>query len=457
MKKLLLLSFWTLLLLGCSSSRQISHAELVENAPDWVKQTPNHTGYYHGVGMAVKTNQGDFRERARQNALSELAAGISVQISSTSVLNQFDIDNISTEYFRDNIRMSAQQDLEGYELVENWENDHQYWVYYRLSRSRFEQIRQERQQSAVNQSMSKYEQARQFASQGQLAQALGFYVQAFEDVRDFLGEDLNANMDGEKKNYTTSLMTDYIQLLQSLEVVYPHNKLAIKPGARPGLAPVEVRVLDSDNRAVSGIPVDTRFSWRTGHRIENTTSANGSFYLNIYGLRPGSRNEEVVSQIRVQRIVEENTNDIVIRRMLTSMAQDLFVLPVEVITPAIYLSIESEEDLDFSGLKQDVTSLLRQDGFNVIRQQDYADLLMQFQVEVLNKRQHSNRFLVNLLADISVVDTNGKTLYSRTADNISGLGQTYEASLINAYQSLAGKMTISIYPQIINTLFFSDL
>jgi hypothetical protein len=69
---------------GCSSSKRAGKTDMLKDAPEWVQQTPNTPSYYHGIGMIYKSGVQNYRERARQVALSELAGNISVNISSSS-------------------------------------------------------------------------------------------------------------------------------------------------------------------------------------------------------------------------------------------------------------------------------------------------------------------------------------------------------------------------------------
>ena len=40
--------------------------------------------------------------------------------------------------------MESQKDLEGYDLVSTWEDEKEYWLYYKLSKSKWAEIRSER-------------------------------------------------------------------------------------------------------------------------------------------------------------------------------------------------------------------------------------------------------------------------------------------------------------------------
>ncbi|MEI7501625.1 MAG: LPP20 family lipoprotein, partial [Bacteroidota bacterium] len=120
MTRLFYLLLIPIFLYSCSTSKKLSHDDLMASAPEWVRKAPNDPQYYHGIGAATKSADMDFREKAKQNALSDIAGNISVNISTSSVLSQFEFDNKFSDYFRDNIKLSTKNYLAGYEMVENW-------------------------------------------------------------------------------------------------------------------------------------------------------------------------------------------------------------------------------------------------------------------------------------------------------------------------------------------------
>jgi hypothetical protein len=444
-----------LLLASCASGRKTpSHAELMKGAPSWVLQTPNHPMYYYGVGMAAKTPHLDHRERARQNALSELASSISVNISSSSVLNQFEADNSYSEFYRDNIRMSTEKFLQGYELVENWENDRQYWVYYRLSKTRYEQVKQEKINNALNLSLSKYEQAKLFSSQGRIMDALGFYVKSVEDIRDFLGEELKTDIQGEQKTYSTYLLSGIVNQLQSLNFDF-QPLVQIKPGPLSPLAPVEVVVKDQDGRPVAGVPVVTRYSWLPGSFTESVTDSRGMFRVTPQGLAPGRLSETIRFNVDLRKITAGNSSDVMVQRLFSSFATSAYTLPVEIIPPICFVSVRELTVTGFNSdiISEEISNLLTRDGIELSASLDNSDYVIDSEITLVNQAQIGNRFTKNIRATFVLKDRNGTIRYNGRADNISGIGQSPAEAWEDAMKSLSGNIRISLYPNMFSNTF----
>lgn len=454
MKHLFLYFAITVLLAGCSSSRKMSHADMMKDAPDWVQRTPNHPSYFHGVGMASKTSRQDFRERARQNALTELAEGISVTIAASSVLSFFEYDNTYSEYFRENVRTTTQQQLEGYELVDNWENDHQYWVYYRLSRTRWELVKQERIDRALSASLSKYEQARTFAGGGNTAEALSWYIRSVEDIRDFLGEDLRTAIDGEQRNYSTTLMAELISQFQRLRIEFPVETLEIKSGAAQPAGAIDALVLDGDKPA-SGIPVMTKFSWRPGVTNEAVTDVSGKIRITPARMEAVAGSGQISCAVNIDKIIRDNISDMMVRKLLDGLKVNSYVLPVEYVSPSIYLSVETKnhnQHVAGIGVHEELARLLIADGFRLVDAPLNADYVITVSANTAEGSYRSNRFASLLTASFVVRDRAGRTLMNKTEDGISGLGGDFISAGDDAYRSLIGKMRIGIFPEIKRTL-----
>jgi len=113
--------------------------------PGWVLTKPVINDYYIGIGTSRKIGTLEqYTEEARKNALSSIAGEISTKISSVSVLNQFEDQNGISEIFQNKIKASSKDMLAGYEMVEQFENESHYWVYYKLSKAKYEEEKAKR-------------------------------------------------------------------------------------------------------------------------------------------------------------------------------------------------------------------------------------------------------------------------------------------------------------------------
>ena len=99
-------------------------------APIWVSSRPNNGFKFVGIGFAEKDKGGNYQMEAKKNALYDLASEIKVDISSNSVLYTIQNNNNFNQNFNSLIKLSNSDNIEGYILVDSYENEKQYWVYY---------------------------------------------------------------------------------------------------------------------------------------------------------------------------------------------------------------------------------------------------------------------------------------------------------------------------------------
>ena len=128
--------FILLVTLSCSPNTSVAK----RRAPQWVKERPVSSEYYIGIAVTNKnTNAGNYMQLAKNQALQDLASEISINISSNSVLHQFEDNTSFKEEFEANVKTSIVQELEAYEMLASWTNKktNEYWVYYRLSKNQY--------------------------------------------------------------------------------------------------------------------------------------------------------------------------------------------------------------------------------------------------------------------------------------------------------------------------------
>lgn len=89
------------------------------NRPDWVKQHPVDGLNYIGIGMA-EISGGDYQQKAKQNALSDLVSEIQVVIAANSLLNTLEDDGNVKQTFAESIRTEARAEIENFRLVDSW-------------------------------------------------------------------------------------------------------------------------------------------------------------------------------------------------------------------------------------------------------------------------------------------------------------------------------------------------
>ena len=456
MKRILYPLLIAVFLASCSAGKKISLDEMMAGAPEWVKKTPNDPMYYHGIGSALKSAQMDFREKARQNALSDIAGNISVIISSSSVLYQFESDNKFSDYFRDNIKLSTKNYLEGYEMVESWENNDRYWVYYRLSKSGYERIKQEKMQAALSKSEGDYHEVEKSINIGNSAEAIYNYIKAIEKIKDFLGEDLHSDVAGKGQSFTSRLFADLTTTLQNIRIVYPTHSIELKRGQKPESENLTATVENEKTVHLTGIPVIATFSFFPGKKDELVSDANGTVRIKTGTINSKRKSEYISTIVNFDKMVRETTSDPVVRKLLGNIKAMEFVLPVNIIPSVFYIDVD-EKNMDIkitnSNTSQEIQAMLAGDGFSVASNPSGAGYVLSIVANTAKSSERNGKFSASLIADFIVKDKTGHLIYNQHITDVTGLGTSYEDAGTDAYSTLISKIRISVFPAMYKQIF----
>jgi len=215
---------------SCKSKKEVALAVPEVKAPLWVSARPNSGFKYVGIGFADKSKSSGYQMEAKKNALYDLASEIKVDISSNSVLYTVQNNNTFNENFNSLIKLSNSDNIEGYSLIDSYENDKQYWVYYTLDKAEYANIKAQKKQQTITKAsnliIASYtdEQNQDFSS------SLKKRIQAFGVLTPYLSEEINFDPAQTKGIKSVFDLTNLIQQqLQSIFVGAQKTMPQLKP------------------------------------------------------------------------------------------------------------------------------------------------------------------------------------------------------------------------------------
>lgn len=208
---ILFCSAW--LVLSCGGSQEVVSEKPIPTAerPSWVISRPADGGFYIGIGIASKAiNPTDYVQVAKKNALQDLSGEISVNVSSNSMLYQLERNYNFKEEYQNAINITSNVTLEGYEIVGTWENEREFWIYYRLNKDEYARKTRAQKEQAISQSMDLYQRAIDFGNSAQYDRALSSIVKAFQAIRPYLNDALEVQMGDQMIFYGNELFNTYL-------------------------------------------------------------------------------------------------------------------------------------------------------------------------------------------------------------------------------------------------------
>jgi hypothetical protein len=219
------------ILLLCTSFFMVTAQAPVEvKVPIWVSSRPNNGFKFIGIGFADKTRGGNYQMEAKKNALYDLASEIKVDISSNSVLYTVQNNKTFNENFNSLIKLSNSDNIEGYTLVDSYENDKQYWVYYQLDKQEYANKKAEKKQQIITKASNLITASFYDEKNKDFSSSLKKRIQAFGILAPYLSEEINFNAAQTNGVKNVFDLTNLIQQqLQSITVVARKTIPVIKP------------------------------------------------------------------------------------------------------------------------------------------------------------------------------------------------------------------------------------
>ena len=209
--------FYTLMLLVACKGRQgtVMNEPVAEvSRPAWVLARPVDDLDYIGIGSCPKA-RADYQESAKKNALNDLASEISVRVEGNSLLSSLDSRTRFTETYQSNIRTTSNEQLEGFEMVDSWQDAREYWVYYRLDKSVHARIKAERKEKALAIARDGFGRAQERLAAGDLKGAFDQDLRALIAMKEYWGENDQVTVGDRQVPLANAIFADLQRLTPS--------------------------------------------------------------------------------------------------------------------------------------------------------------------------------------------------------------------------------------------------
>jgi len=449
------------LVVGCRSKQEVVNLppQPVEvKAPAWVSSRPNSGLKYVGIGFAEKAKGGNYQLEAKKNALYDLTSEIKVDISSNSVLYTVQNNNNFNESFNSLIKLSNTDNIEGYTLVDAFENEKQYWVYYQLDKQEYADQKARKKQLILTKASNLI--AASFADEKNkdFSASLKKRIQAFGVLTPYLSEEINFDPAQTGGLKTVFDLTNLIQQqLQSISVVPQATVPVLKP-YQASYVPLSYK-LETNKAPLQNFPLLVTSEEEKISVDENTTTgADGQVQVKVNYVEPLN---QYVSFALNPDIVTLMGSDSVGRAGITLLRQFIqtSALKVQANVTNIFVYLSSaEKNLGKATGRSSIETFIR-NKFNsaevqlVDKLQD-ADFVVEADADTQEdvssdvlERNYGIK-LAALTVNLQLKNrVTGAVLYKTQANDIYGYANSLEKAGLNAYESsrMAAKLGEAIF------------
>ncbi|MCF8369078.1 MAG: LPP20 family lipoprotein [Bacteroidales bacterium] len=422
--------FLLLILSACAAKKQA--AEL-EAQPLWMKQKPEIPGYYVGVGSAKKVGTPyQYQEAAKKDALANLAESIAVNISSTSVLHTIETKKGFTDLFDQKIKVTSDDYLEGFEPVEFYENNSDYWVYFRISKQVYAENKEKKKQEALFVAKEKYTAGKKAEIIFRPLEAVSFYLEGLEAITNYLGEQNLVEFNENSVDIGNELYTAVSDILSGLQIKKETPDLNISPYENE-LQPL-VFTTNFNNRSVKGIPVKLSYSGGYLTQDKAYSDENGEVKLNHKFRATGKNVETVSAAINQEEIAQKAVKDLFIRALLTKQKIDPAEIRIYIKNTSVAIELPDHYcNLDPCELiKNSFNELMLKEGFEISDSKN-ANYTFSVKFSYSKGERAGNLTSLYLNGELQIINHEGIEIWRKDLTEVKGIGSSEDSARQKAF------------------------
>ncbi len=448
-----------LFIVGCSPSatKSSSKSDPQKLKPVWLTAKPIQSGYFVGIGHSSKDGSNNYIQSAKSSALEDLVSEIKVNISSTSVLSQIDVNKEFQERYEQIIQTTAVDEIEEFEQVEAWEDERNYWVYYRLSKQRYKEIKDQKKRNAVSLGLDFFTKARQAERNSESVLALGFYYQGFRAIEKYLDEPIRLDFEGKEILLTNEIIASMQQLLDKTDLSLDPKEIVLNRRlAQSELSVIAKATEKGTQRPISGLPLVASFEKGSGDIFPNyKTDEAGRTKILLTKISSRDIEQTVAVQVDIMSFAGQGSSEIyplIAKKMIVPKA--IFLMRVQ--RPTVYISsVEKSLGIDKSNqqLTNKIKNYLSNSGFEFTDDKTKAELFLDVNANSEKGAVSGSIYITYVTAVIRVATTkDNKEIYATTLDRIKGFSLDYERSSQEAYNKSIDTLEKEKLPELLNTI-----
>lgn len=448
--------FLALLMVSCGANKSTTATNTAPPAPGWVENRPINASYYIGIGVAPIAPATNYQNTAKQNALSDLASEIKVNVNTNSLLHTLETNSQFQQEFNETIRVQSDLNLEDFEILDTWADANSYWVYYRLSKSTYAEKLKQKKNTAQELSLDFYAKAEAASNSGNYSMAIDYYLRGLQALENFWNEENKVDYMGESLLLDNTLYTRLRDLLNNPRILF-ENPIELNFQNRYKSV-AHMRVSSLTGSPFESVPLAYEYLGTYGrHRGKIMTNADGWADIAIADTDKERNNNLIRVFIDTERLFEPFKSDRFMQKLTETMRGAEVQKPMIYKPPSIYV-ISQEDNLNKKMNSEPVTSAimasLGRRGITLAPSESGADLKMKLNANTQKAGTEQGFFTAILNINIEVLDApSGESRYKLSKNNIKGVDLNFEKAGLKAYQNLIKNIESELMRPLVSDLF----
>jgi hypothetical protein len=426
--------------------------------PAWVSARPVSASDYIGIGLASKSRS-DFQEAAKKNALNDLASEISVKVEGNSLLYTLDRKSSFDESFTSTINTKTSEQLEGFELVDNWENGSEYWVYYRLSRSEHARIKAEKKRQAIAQATDLYTRAQAGVAAGDLKSAMDMDLRALLAIKAYWGENDEVLIGERSVPLANEIYNDLQRITSSVRLTALPERCVLDHTShfRREMLLTARAVSATTTRDLAQLPLVMSYPGLSGKvTASSNTDAEGQARTTVQRVDLGASGPELLVRVDMDALVSKDLDPTFVKPLVSSLTVPELRVPIDIKLPKVYLSAKETnlgQPLPEGGAAMAIRQELTTKGFRFVEKESEADLLMTVTASTREGGTANGFYTAFLDLGITCKDRHTQdVVYSGGKQGVKGVQLAYDKAGMEAYKKSVQDIRQEVVPALMNAI-----
>ena len=365
------------------------------------------------------------------------------------------------EEFKSTIKTEISKDLEGYELVDSWEDESIYKVYYRLSKRDYHQKQKEKKEKTLRLCYDLYLKAIAAEENANVLLAMNLNARALISIKKYWNEINEYNTGSKVIILENEISANIERILSQIKLETTNKQFELSYTNRYSNT-LKINSLFKKER-ISSLPLNINYYKKAKYNESKkryteakTSDTNGG--ISFLVKEPFMLNEqELTVEVDIMKMLSiDNENLNLMKGVVSNYPAIKMSIPIKIILPKIFIDgnekSQGNETINkllsntfkenFIKNNYDVVDKKPSDGFTLLILTD------------TKSEQNRTRFVPAYLNGEILLKNNssGKTVYSKTLSNIKGVHSTSDKASLKAYQEATELINKSLFKDMLNTI-----
>lgn len=422
-------------------------------APEWVNQRPHDVSCFIGVGSCSKKAQPlDYQTIAKKNALNDLATEISVRVQGETTMNTQEYNKSFSEDFLSSIRTSTDATIEDYEVAGIWENENDYWIFYRLNKAQYHSKRRDKKSQALSAGFDYWNKGISASLEGNITGAFDLYMHGLFAIKDYWSEPNDMVVPTGKIFLDNELMNSMRSLFSKMKIEASADKVILnsKNEFREELS-ARVKCGDITARA---IPVSYVYEHENFMKPRVVfTSEMGDIRIQVEKVSTISKLNQLKIAVEPELFLADDLDKSMQRALIKGIRGQQLNVQIDFIPPAFFVSM-NDSDNNMLSLKNTFSSEIQKRGYRssvLERESNYVVVIK----STLKPGGSADGFVMQFLdIEVEVKDNpSGTPVYSEVLTSIKGVGINALGATADVYKRARERLEQQIVPSMCKVLF----